>query len=129
MKKVLLILALCLGYSPLWAESQSSASLNFVVVIQRFVEVMADIHPATTELVSEQQIQLHTNQRDTCVQLINRTGINWSTSSQTPGWSQRATDNGYRFCTNQIGRLSLNLKHQFGEGGRPWPLQVTWAQF
>jgi len=128
-KKVLSILALCLGYSTLWAQSQSSASLNFVIVIPRFTEITADTHPATTELVSEQQIQLHTNQRSTCVQLINRTGIDWSTTKQTPGWSQRAADNSYRFCTNQIGRLSLNLTHQFSESGQTWPLHVTWAQF
>ena len=125
MKKVLLILALCLGYSPLWAESQSSASLNFVVVIPRFVEVTADMHPATTSQVSEQKLELKTSVNGTCVQLTNRaTNQSWSVT-RPANWSMLENQNGYLFCANQIGQLSLNLTHQFGSDGQTWPIQVT----
>jgi hypothetical protein len=117
-KKVLLILALCLGYSPLWAQSQSSASLNFVVVIPRFTEVTADMHPPTTSQVSEQKLELRTSVKGTCVQLTNQgIGQSWSVTGPA-NWSMRKNQNGYLFCASQIGHLSLNLTHQFGGDGK-----------
>ena len=132
MKSVLRIFAFFLAsLAPLLAQAQkvpatqTVVGVDFKVVIPESVQLTMNEHPVTTQPIAGQSLEVKTTVRGTCLQVTNRANDPaWSVDSDSPGWIFKRSANGYVFCTDQIGRVSLTLAHQCGVTG-PWSVMVT----
>lgn len=115
-------------------SGQSSARLDFRIVIPPVMQVVENSHPAQIEgdRPVEQRLVVLSNMRNgfcARLRLTDPQVTGWQLQAeQVGGVTVQAVTGGYHLCASHPGRYTLRLQHDFGHDAQQaalaWPVQT-----